>query len=107
MVSSVTSVSQDVNRISLAARSRLPGASATETDVAAIWSDVFGIENPGLDDDFFDIGGHSIAAAAIAGKISEKLGHTLKLGDLAEATTIRLIARLLDDRTGRPLPRAA
>ncbi len=37
----------------------------TESRIAAVWADALGIASPGVDDNFFDIGGHSLKAAQI------------------------------------------
>ena len=76
----------------------------TEEIIAKIWSDAFGIENLGVEDDFFDLGGDSRIAATVTRKIGEAFGIPLKTGALVEATSVREIAALIQDRTGPTLP---
>ena len=68
-----------VDRSALAVRGprrpdhREPGTE-TERRLAAIWADVLGWERVGLDDSFFDLGGHSLAAMEITARVSRELG---------------------------------
>ena len=39
--------------------------TSTESRIAAIWADALGIASPGIHDDFFDLGGHSLMAAQV------------------------------------------
>jgi non-ribosomal peptide synthetase-like protein len=45
------------------------GLSATETWVREQWQDVLGVPVPGLDADFFDLGGGSLAAAQLVSRL--------------------------------------
>lgn len=65
----------------------------TERALAALWSDVLDVDRVGLDDDFFILGGDSLAAATVFSALPEKLGVRLPLGALIDAPTI---ARLAD-----------
>jgi amino acid adenylation domain-containing protein len=83
-------------------------ASELERKVAAIWSDVLGVPGVGLDDRFFDIGGHSLLMIEVHDQIRDKLGHEMPLLDLFQQPTVRLLARYLGERTGvHPKPSAA
>lgn len=50
-----------------------PPESATERTLAAIWAEVLGLQQVGLDDDFFALGGHSMSTVAVATRISAQL----------------------------------
>jgi acyl carrier protein len=43
----------------------------TERIIAELWSEVLSVDNPGIYDDFFGSGGHSLRAAQIAARIRE------------------------------------
>ncbi|HEX3482640.1 MAG TPA: amino acid adenylation domain-containing protein [Kofleriaceae bacterium] len=89
----------------LAAASVAPG-SPTEQAVAAIWAEVLGVERVGALDEFFDIGGQSLRAAEIVSRIRARLHVDLPLRAMFEATTVRGLARRIDDapRGPEPLP---
>ena len=56
--------------------------SAIESDIAAVWQEVLGIENVGVNDNFSDLGGHSLQAVQIHGKLRAKFGKNLLLFEL-------------------------
>jgi acyl carrier protein len=69
-------------------------APATETErrLAAIWSELLGIDRIGAHDDFFDLGGHSLMATRVLARIDHVLGARLSLRDVFDAPTIHLLA---------------
>lgn len=77
-----------------------PGATAShsvgeaadvEATVAAIWSEALG-KPAGRDDNFFEIGGHSLMAVMVFRKLSALLPVTLALTDIFRFPTIRAFA---------------
>ena len=85
------------------AQSELTGAdyAAPQTPIeqalAAIWSEVLGIEQIGRNDNFFELGGHSFLAVRIFATIEERLGTRLPLATLFERATIGELAGALAD----------
>jgi thioesterase domain-containing protein/acyl carrier protein len=77
------------------AGSAAPPRTEAERVIAAIWSEVLGIPEIGVDENFFDLGGHSVLAARIFGRIEEKFGVRLPLAILVEAPTISGLAGAL------------
>ena len=69
----------------------------TEAVLARIWAEELGREAVGLDDDFFDLEGDSIQAVRVFLRIEEELGSKLPVAELLDASTVRELARLLDD----------
>ena len=51
----------------------VPPATPLEQEVAAIWSDILGIDDVGANDSFFDLGGHSLLAMQVLARISDTL----------------------------------
>ena len=51
------------------------------------------LDDIGLDDDFFALGGHSLMATRIIARIEEQFGARLSLRDLFEGPSIRLLAQ--------------
>ncbi|HEX6097854.1 MAG TPA: amino acid adenylation domain-containing protein [Thermoanaerobaculia bacterium] len=69
-----------------------PERTEIEQRITAIWEDAFGTSPIQLDDDFFDLGGHSFLATQIATRLRDAFGVTLPLHELLTATTVRGLA---------------
>ncbi|WP_154676196.1 SDR family NAD(P)-dependent oxidoreductase [Amycolatopsis benzoatilytica] len=69
--------------------------------VRQLWTDLLGNPDIGLDDDFFDVGGSSLAAVHIVDQIEQRYGIALSSGALFESATVRTIAATLTDRGAR------
>lgn len=67
-----------------------------EQEIAKIFATLLGIENVGLRDDFFDLGGHSLLGAQLLAAMKEKFGLTLSLHALFDAPTVEDIATLVE-----------
>ncbi|WP_406278240.1 amino acid adenylation domain-containing protein [Embleya sp. NBC_00896] len=71
-----------------------------EQAIAAIWSDVLGIDTIGIHDNFFELGGQSINAVRVASRISGA-GWTVSLQQIMRHTTVAdLAAAIVAPRTG-------
>jgi thioesterase domain-containing protein len=68
----------------------------TEKELAKIWSELLGLEQVGIHDDFFEVGGHSLLAIRMRSMIQDRLKRSLSLPDLFRAPTIASLAHLLD-----------
>ncbi len=64
-----------------------------EAEMARIWSQLLGVAQVGVHDNFFALGGHSLLATRLAMATQDALGVDVSLRDLFEGPTI---ARLLD-----------
>jgi hypothetical protein len=73
----------------------------TVEQVRQVWGEVLDVDDVGPDDDFFaDLGGHSLAAAAVVGRLAELDGTPLELRQLYLAPTPReFVERLSAVRT--------
>lgn len=60
-----------------------------EKDLFAIWCEVLGINEFGIDDDFFALGGHSLLAVRTTALIRERLDYELSLYAFFSAPTLR------------------
>jgi natural product biosynthesis luciferase-like monooxygenase protein len=69
-------------------------APTTEYEVAisGIWKRVLEIEKIGIDDNFFDLGGHSLRLVQVHGELIRSLGRDVPLVKLLEFPTIRALA---------------
>ena len=66
-----------------------------EKKLAKIWAEVLGIERVGIRDDFFDLGGHSLIAAKLFGRIEKTFGKKLFPPTLLYARTIEQLADVM------------
>ncbi|MEU4680991.1 amino acid adenylation domain-containing protein [Micromonospora sp. NPDC023737] len=84
------------------------GLTETEELVAGIWREVLERDRIAVTDNFFDIGGHSLALAEVHARLAAATGRSIKMLDLFRHPTIRALAASLDGATDRPeLARAA
>jgi amino acid adenylation domain-containing protein len=85
------------------AEHRVPDAgprTAAEATVAAIWQEELGLRHVGIDDDFFDLGGDSLAALAIV-VAARAEGLHLRPADVLRHPTVARLAAIAE-----PLPAA-
>lgn len=75
----------------------------TEHIIAGTWREVLGLPAVGAAENFFDIGGHSLAAATVQAKLAERLGKRIPVLDLFRYPTIRALAAHLDGRAPDPV----
>ncbi len=69
--------------------------NSVEAVLAEWWEELLGVEKVALDDDFFDLGGHSLVAVRLFSKIKKTYQADLGLSTLFEARTIRKLAPLI------------
>jgi acyl transferase domain-containing protein/thioesterase domain-containing protein/acyl carrier protein len=72
--------------------------------VAAIWGEILGIDDVGGTDDFFALGGHSLNAVRMFGRIRKEFGQNLPLATLFEAPTVAALSALISARLGVTAP---
>jgi mycobactin peptide synthetase MbtE len=80
--------------------------TTTERAICAVWSRVLDIEEPGVTDNFFDVGGHTLALAGIRAAINSELAADLSIVDLFTYPTVRDIARHVDAAGARATARS-
>ncbi|MFF0456385.1 amino acid adenylation domain-containing protein [Nocardia africana] len=78
------------------ARHRAP-RTPTEQEVASTVAQLLGIARAGRDDDFFALGGHSLAATQLASRLSESTGAVIGVRDVFEHPTVAALARRIDE----------
>jgi thioesterase domain-containing protein/acyl carrier protein len=77
--------------------------SATERRLVEIWSSVLKLEQPiSVNDNFFEIGGHSLLAVRLFSQIRKDFGENIPLATLFHAPTIAQFATVLDERNAKP-----
>ena len=77
--------------------------NALEAEIAAIWSDVLGVDPVGIDDNFLALGGDSLQATRIASRLFARYGVDVALAAMFnEPTVARMAARLASREAPRP-----
>ncbi len=66
-----------------------------ENVLAGWWQELLLLDHVGLDDDFFEAGGHSLLGVQLFAKVKETYGLDLALSTLFDARTIRLLAEVI------------
>ncbi|HSF31104.1 MAG TPA: amino acid adenylation domain-containing protein [Candidatus Tectomicrobia bacterium] len=66
-----------------------------ERTIAAVWQEVLGIRKVGLEDNFFDLGGHSLLMVRLRNKLQQALQADISIIDLFQYPTISTLARHL------------
>jgi amino acid adenylation domain-containing protein len=70
--------------------------TVVEDALAQIWSEMLGLEQVGVHDDFFDLGGHSLLATQITSKVLKTLQVELPVRSFFEVPTIAGLACLIE-----------
>jgi acyl carrier protein len=75
--------------------------SAIEAVVAAIWCDLLDIPDVAAEDNFFEVGGHSLAATQAVYELAGRTGVELELETFFELGTVEAVAAELERRQTR------
>jgi amino acid adenylation domain-containing protein len=78
-------------------------ADPRQAHLAAIWRELIGVEHVGANDNFFDVGGHSLLAAEFVARVQRETAVRLHLLDVASGT----LATLASELPERPADAAA
>ncbi|MFF4734697.1 amino acid adenylation domain-containing protein [Streptomyces sp. NPDC001262] len=78
-----------------------PPRDETESRLIGIWERLLDGGPVGIHDDFFAVGGHSIAALRLIGSINEEFGERLSVSAVLEHPTVARQAALLGDTARR------
>ena len=64
--------------------------------LAGIWSELLGVERVGIDDDFFQLGGHSLLVAKLAARVRQVFGIELSLVEVFKKPTVTELADAIE-----------
>ncbi|PAU59156.1 non-ribosomal peptide synthetase [Pseudomonas indica] len=66
--------------------------------LAEVWASVLGLERVGIEDDFFALGGHSLAAVKLASRLQNALGAPVPVNAVFDAPSVARFAELVQAR---------
>jgi len=69
--------------------------NTTEEKLVAIWQEVLGVEKIGINDDFFEMGGHSLKVTSLVAKIHKILNVEVPLKEIFKNSTIKGISEYI------------
>lgn len=75
----------------------VPATTPIEATLSRIWCEVLGVSAVGIHDNFFDLGGNSLASIQVLARIKERFDIDLSVHQLFEADTVAALAALLSD----------
>lgn len=70
-----------------------------EIAISQVWQDILETDKISIDDNFFDIGGHSLAAIKVVARLRESLGRELPTNIIFQAQTIQALAMFIENNT--------
>jgi amino acid adenylation domain-containing protein len=76
-------------------RSFTPPRHPEEEVLTRIWAEVLGLEQVGIEDNFFDLGGHSLKAVALCNQLSQHLNQRFTIETILDAPTVANFANYL------------
>ena len=79
----------------------VPPRTETERALAGVWMAVLGIDHVSVTDNFFDVGGHSLASMKVIARVQQAVGVALNPRDLL-LDSLEQIAATCDRRMQRP-----
>ncbi|MHC5860251.1 amino acid adenylation domain-containing protein [Nostoc sp.] len=83
----------------------IPPRTATEEVLAEIWSDVLGLEQVGIYDNFFALGGHSLSAMQVISRLRETFKVELPISCLFDyPTVVELDQQILESHQNELIP---
>ncbi len=83
------------------AASELP-RNELEGAIAQAWKDALGVDSVGLNENFFDLGAHSLMVAEVHMQLQQLLGRELSLVDLFQFPTVTALANHLNGEEAAP-----
>lgn len=77
-------------------------ATSTERALVSLWQELLNVDELGVEDDYFALGGTSLLAARMFAEIARRFGVKLRLTIILESPTVRSLARHIEgtERSG-------
>jgi amino acid adenylation domain-containing protein len=67
-----------------------------QRELAAIWSDVLGVDRVGLHDNFFDLGGHSLMVTQVVSRVRTAFEVQLPIREIFDKPTVAELAEIIE-----------
>jgi mycobactin peptide synthetase MbtE len=93
-MSSLSTLDSEDLETAVADESAMP-ATELERVIAQVWQEVLGVEAVGAEENFFDLGGHSLALVAAYERLRGVAGAGLTVMGMFEHASVRRLARHL------------
>ncbi len=77
-----------------------PALSAVEIRLSELWKEILEVDRVSLDDNFFDLKGHSLSAGLLTTRIHKYFGVKVKLADIFRYPTLGEQSRLVEASAG-------
>lgn len=71
--------------------------TGTEIAMAGLWREILKIDTVGRHDDFFDLGGHSLAGLRLFTRLQDQFGIDLPLATLFQSSTVAALSARVDE----------
>jgi acyl carrier protein len=84
-------------RIRAESQNYVPPQTEMEKTIAGVWQGMFGLERVGIEENFFDLGGHSLLLVQMHARVQETLKTEFSIVTLFEHPTVRSLARHLGE----------
>jgi len=81
----------------------VPPGTPLEEELLRIWAEVLSLDQVGIHDNFFDLGGHSLAATRVVSQVIKKFQLELPLQSLFRSPTIAEMAAVIMEHQGKRL----
>jgi len=81
----------------------VPARNAIERKLTSIWAGVLSLDRVGIHDDFFDLGGHSLAATRVVSQVIKEFQSEIPLRVLFQSPTVAVMAEVVAKHHGERL----
>jgi acyl carrier protein len=71
-----------------------------EKELSRIWTEILALDRVGVLDDFFDLGGHSLAATRVVSQVLKYFQFEIPLRSLFESPTVAQMAEVVEEHRG-------
>lgn len=95
---------QPSNTRPLLAQEFIAPQTAVEKQLAALWCELLQLDEIGIDDSFFDLGGNSLAAVRMVRQYHARFGREIPAVKVFQHPTISRLAKLLESGKQKPSP---